>query len=86
MVNVALTASTVKSVGEEKRLTRDERYKQILVRQLGANGVNLLVAYSFIIVVLLLLVILSTVGYAGTFNSGKISGPGRLVLTSATTT
>lgn len=71
MTNTAINAKNIDDIGKEKITTRDVRYKQLLSRQLGTNGINLLVAYSFILIVLLLLVILSTVGYTNTFRGGS---------------
>lgn len=73
MTNTMLMANNIDSVGTELNTTRDQRYKQLLARQLGENGINLLVAYSFILLVLLLLVILSTVGYTTAFRRTSAS-------------
>lgn len=82
MVNTALNARSVDTIGEEKPPTRDQRYKDIITRQLGPNGINLLIAYSFIVIVLLLLIILSTVGYASTFKplNAIDNGPAQPIL------
>lgn len=68
MTNTTLNVNNIDDVAVEKPATRDQRYKQLLARQLGVSGISLLVAYSFILIILLLLVILSTVGYTGTFK------------------
>ena len=72
MTNAAINSKNINDVGKEKEINRDMRYKQILSRQLGINGINLLVAYSFILIILLLLVILSTVGYTNTFRGSSV--------------
>lgn len=73
MSDRTLNAQSLNSVGEERVATRDQRYKELLTRQLGVNGINLLLAYSFIVIVSLLLVILSTVGYASTLHDAAAS-------------
>lgn len=62
--------TVVDDIGSEKVTNRDTRYKELLVRQLGRNGINLFVSYSFIMVVLMLLVIFTAVGYNINLGSG----------------
>ena len=63
--------TVVDEIGAEKVANRDTRYKEILIKQLGKNGINLFVSYSFIMVVLILLVIFTTVGFnINNMNSG----------------
>jgi uncharacterized Tic20 family protein len=75
--------STVNSIGSDKVIDRDTRYKQILIKQLGKNGINLFVSYSFIMVVLIILVIFTVVGLEDANGHCRIVKFIRPVLTEA---
>ncbi|KAG8362520.1 GbNV_gp59-like [Fopius arisanus] len=46
--------------------TRDDRFKHLIEAQLGTNGINVLVANSFLLIFSLIIVMLASVGYVTT--------------------
>lgn len=60
---------------------RDERFKALLLEQLGKNGISIIVLYSFVMVIAMLLLALVTVSFAVTDRRVGGACGGKPVLT-----
>ena len=71
------TTSAAVNVEDASLDTRDQRFKQLLERHLGKNGISILVFHTFLLVFAVLLIMFLNISFTKTrINEGATGGLG----------